>query len=78
MPDCRPRDSEICKQVEKYNHGADVFLYIYRRFALVADSIILLSSLLVIYRVVVIHKRKDWFLFWTPMFYLLFAICYVI
>ena len=60
-----------------YDHKKAAVYYVYERFAIVADSIILISSLLVLYRVVVVNKRKDWFLLWTPIFYLLYALNYV-
>ena len=77
MADCNPDNSTICQKIQWYDNNKAVVYYVYERFALVADSIILLSSVLVLYRVVIVYKRKDWFLFWTPMFYLLFGLCYV-
>ena len=77
MIDCKPDDSSVCQQIRDYDHRKAEVYFIYERFALVTDTIILISSVLVLYRVVIVYKRKDWFLFWTPMFYFLFGLCYV-
>ena len=59
MIDCKPEDSTVCQQIKDYDHRKAEVYYIYERFALVADTIILLSSMLVLYKVVIVYRRKD-------------------
>ena len=46
----------------------------YEKCALWADVIILVVSMIVLYRVVFIFKRRDWFLILTPTFFMLHGV----
>ena len=46
----------------------------YEKCALWADVIILVVSMIVLFRVVFIFKRRDWFLILTPTFFMLHGV----
>ena len=68
-------DANICKEFkdeeDKWNHSGQAVYAFYQHVALWADCIILVVSMIVLFRVVFIFKRRDWFLILTPTFFML-------